>query len=301
MSNASFWHGVIPAITTPFTADGQVDHAFLAEHARTMIDAGCTGIVPLGSLGEAATLSFEEKLAIMRTLVKALDGRAPVIPGIAALSTDEAVRLAKEAKAIGCGGLMVLPPYVYSTDWREMGAHIRAVIAATDLPCMAYNNPVAYKTDFTPEQISSLAAEFPNLQAVKESSGDVRRFAALKALLDDRLVLLVGMDDAIVEGVSMGATGWIAGQVNAYPKESVKLFELARDGGAKAAADLYAWFLPLLRLDTVPKFVQLIKLTQQKANMGSERVRAPRLLMEGSEREAALRVIDHAIATRPAL
>ncbi|MFC5741821.1 dihydrodipicolinate synthase family protein [Dyella tabacisoli] len=301
MSNASFWNGVIPAITTPFTADGQVDHVFLAEHARSMIDAGCTGIVPLGSLGEAATLSFEEKLAIMRTLVKALDGRAPVIPGIASLSTDEAVRLAKEAKAIGCGGLMVLPPYVYSTDWREMGAHLRAVIAATDLPCMAYNNPVAYKTDFTPEQIAALAAEFPNLQAVKESSGDVRRFAALKTLLGDRLVLLVGMDDAIVEGVSMGATGWIAGQVNAYPRESVKLFELARDGGAKAAAELYAWFLPLLRLDTVPKFVQLIKLTQQKVNMGSERVRAPRLEMDGAEREAALRVIDHAINTRPVL
>ncbi|GAA0716501.1 dihydrodipicolinate synthase family protein [Dokdonella soli] len=301
MSNASLWRGVIPAITTPFTPDGQVDHVFLAEHARTMIAAGCTGIVPLGSLGEAATLGFEEKLAILRTLVKTLDGRAPVIPGIAALSTDEAVRLAREAKAIGCSGLMVLPPYVYSTDWREMGAHLRAVIAATDLPCMLYNNPIAYKTDFTPAQIAELARDYPNVQAVKESSGDVRRFAALRALLGDRLQLLVGMDDAVVEGVCMGATGWIAGLVNAYPKESVKLFELARDGGANAAAELYAWFLPLLRLDTVPKFVQLIKLVQQKVGMGSERVRAPRLVMDGSEREAALQVIDHAIATRSAL
>jgi 4-hydroxy-tetrahydrodipicolinate synthase len=137
MTNASLWQGVLPAITTPFTADNQVDHAFLASHARQLIDAGCKGIVPLGSLGEAATLSFEEKLQILRTLVKALDGRAPVIPGIAALSTDEAVRLAKEAKSIGCCGLMVLPPYVYSTDWREMGAHVRAVIGATDLPCDA--------------------------------------------------------------------------------------------------------------------------------------------------------------------
>ncbi|MFK2877300.1 dihydrodipicolinate synthase family protein [Rhodanobacter hydrolyticus] len=301
MSNASIWHGVIPAITTPFAADGQVDHAFLAEHARTLIDSGCKGIVPLGSLGEAATLTFDEKLAIIRTLVKALDGRAPVIPGIAALSTDEAVRLAREAKALGCGGLMVLPPYVYSTDWREMGAHLRAVIAATDLPCMLYNNPIAYKTDFTPEQIAELAHAYPNVQAVKESSGDVRRFAALRALLGDRLELLVGMDDAIVEGVAMGARGWIAGLVNAYPKESVKLFELARDGGADAAAELYAWFLPLLRLDTVPKFVQLIKLVQQKVGLGNERVRAPRLLIEGAERDAALRVIDHAIANAPAL
>lgn len=301
MSNPSLWHGVIPAITTPFTADGQVDHAFLASHANQLIDAGCRGVVPLGSLGEAATLSFEEKLAILRTLVQALKGRAPVIPGIAALSTDEAVRLAREAKAIGCGGLMVLPPYVYSTDWREMGAHVRAVIAATDLPCMIYNNPVAYKTDFSPAQIAELAAEFPNVQAVKESSGDVRRFAGIRALLGDRVQLLVGMDDAIVEGVSMGAVGWIAGLVNAYPKESVKLFELARDGGPKAAESLYAWFLPLLRLDTVPTFVQLIKLVQAKVGMGSEQVRAPRLPVAGAEREAALKVIDHAIATRPEL
>ncbi|WP_333678346.1 dihydrodipicolinate synthase family protein [Dyella sp.] len=301
MSNATMWHGVLPAITTPFTADDQVDHAFLATHAKQMIDAGCRGIVPLGSLGEAATLSFDEKLDILRTLVKALDGRAPVIPGIASLSTREAVKLAKEAKAIGCGGLMVLPPYVYSTDWREMGAHVRAIIAATDLPCMLYNNPVAYKTDFSPAQIAELAQEFPNLQAVKESSGDVRRFAGIRALLGDRLQLLVGMDDAIVEGVAMGAVGWIAGLVNAYPKESVKLYELARDGGPKAAEALYKWFLPLLRLDTVPTFVQLIKLVQEKTGMGSERVRAPRLPVAGAEREMALKVIDHAIANKPVL
>ncbi|GGA33885.1 dihydrodipicolinate synthase family protein [Dyella nitratireducens] len=301
MSNASMWHGVLPAITTPFTADDQVDHAFLATHAKQLIDAGCRGIVPLGSLGEAATLSFEEKLDILRTLVKALEGRAPVIPGIASLSTREAVKLAKEAKALGCGGLMVLPPYVYSTDWREMGAHVRAVIAATDLPCMLYNNPVAYKTDFTPAQIAELAGEFSNLQAVKESSADVRRFAGIRALLGDRLQLLVGMDDAIVEGVAMGAVGWIAGLVNAYPKESVKLYELARDGGPKAAEALYKWFLPLLRLDTVPTFVQLIKLVQEKVGMGSERVRAPRLPVAGAEREMALKIIDHAIATKPAV
>lgn len=301
MSNATFWHGVLPAITTPFTADGQVDHEFLAKHAVQMLDAGCIGIVPLGSLGEAATLSFDEKTAILRTLVKALDGRGPVIPGIAALSTDEAVRLAQEAKAIGCSALMVLPPYVYSTDWREMSAHAKAVIAATDLPCMLYNNPVAYKTDFSPAQIAELASAFPNLQAVKESSADVRRFAAIRALVGPRLELLVGMDDALVEGVSMGAVGWVAGLVNAYPAESVKLFELARDGGAKAAESLYAWFLPLLRLDTVPTFVQLIKLVQAKVGMGSETVRAPRLVVVGAERDAAMKVIDHAIATKPAL
>jgi dihydrodipicolinate synthase/N-acetylneuraminate lyase len=299
MSNAPFWRGVIPAITTPFNADGTIDHDFLARHALTMIDAGCVGIVPLGSLGEAATLSLEDKLAILRTLVGALKDRAPVIPGIAALSTDEAVRLAREAEKLGCAGLMVLPPYVYSTDWQEMKAHVSAVIAATALPCMLYNNPVAYKTDFVPEQIAELAGEFANLQAVKESSADVRRFAAIRSLLGERLELLVGMDDAIVEGVAMGATGWIAGLVNAYPAESVRLFELARSGGAPAAASLYAWFLPLLRLDTVPKFVQLIKLVQAQVGLGSERVRAPRLALQGGEREAALAVIERANAQRP--
>lgn len=299
MSNAPFWRGVIPAITTPFTADGAVDHAFLAKHANQLIDAGCTGIVPLGSLGEGATLAFDEKLAIVRTLVEALGDRAPVIPGIAALSTAEAVRLAQESERLGARGLMALPPYVYSTDWREMGAHMRAILAATGLPVLLYNNPVAYKTDFIPEQIAELAAEFPLLQAVKESSCDIRRFAAIRALLGDRLELLVGMDDAIVEGVAMGAVGWIAGVVNAFPHESVRLYELAREGGADSAMDLYAWLLPLLRMDTVPKFVQLIKLMQERVDMGSERVRAPRLVVEGAEREAALRVIDRAIATRP--
>lgn len=301
MSNAPFWRGVIPAITTPFTADGAVDHAFLAKHANQLIDAGCTGIVPLGSLGEGATLSFDEKLAIVRTLVEALGDRAPVIPGIAALSTAEAVRLAQESERLGARGLMALPPYVYSTDWREMGAHMRAILAATGLPVLLYNNPVAYKTDFIPEQIAELAAEFPLLQAVKESSCDIRRFAAIRALLGDRLELLVGMDDAIVEGVAMGAVGWIAGVVNAFPHESVRLYELAREGGADAAMDLYAWLLPLLRMDTVPKFVQLIKLMQERVDMGSERVRAPRLVVEGAERDAALQVIDRAIATRPGL
>lgn len=301
MSNAAFWRGVVPAITTPFADDGTIDHAFLAKHAQRLIDAGCTGIVPLGSLGEGATLSFDEKREILRTLVNALGGRAPVIPGIAALSTDDAVRLAKEAERIGCGGLMVLPPYVYSTDWHEMGAHVRAVLGATALPCLLYNNPVAYKTDFVPEYIAELAAAYPTLQAVKESSCDIRRFAAIRALLGDRLELMVGMDDAIVEGVSMGAVGWIAGVVNALPEESVRLFELARDGGANAAMDLYGWLLPLLRMDTVPKFVQLIKLMQQRTGLGNERVRAPRLPVQGAEREAALQRIDAALATRPSL
>ena len=299
MNPSQFLRGVLPAITTPFSEDGSVDHAFLAEHARKLVDAGCTALVPLGSLGEAATLSFDEKIAIIRTLVAAVGDRAPIVPGIAALSTDEAVRLARAAREAGAGGMMVLPVYVYTSDWHEASAHARAVLEAVDLPAIIYNNPIAYRTDITPEQIAELARDYPHVQAVKESSGDVRRFAAIKELTGDKLVLLVGMDDAIVEGLGMGAEGWIAGLVNAYPRESVRLFELARDGGYTAARELYEWFLPLLRLDTVAKFVQLIKLVQAQVGMGSEHVRAPRLVVEGAEREAALRVIRHATAHPP--
>ena len=195
------WNGVMPAITTPFAADGEVDHDFLARHATWMIEAGCTGIVALGSLGEAATLSVAEKLDVLRTLAKALGGRVPLVAGIAALSTDEACGLARAAAEAGCAGLMVLPPYVYSTDWREMRAHVSAVIEATDLPCMLYNNPIAYRTDFKPEQVAELAHAHGNLTAVKESSADIRRIAAIRHRLGDRLAILVGVDDLIVEEI----------------------------------------------------------------------------------------------------
>ncbi len=293
------WHGVMPAITTEFTDSLAVDHAFVAAHVRWLLDAGCTGIVPLGSLGEGATLTFDEKVAILRTCVAAADGRAPVVAGVSALSTAEAVALARAAADAGCEGLMVLPPYVYSTDWREMRAHVEAVIAATPLSCMLYNNPLAYRTDFTSEQIAALAAVHANLHAVKESSADIRRLTALRALCGDRLALFVGVDDLIVEGIAAGATGWIAGLVNALPHESVALFDAARRGADTRA--LYEWFLPLLRLDTVPKFVQLIKLVQAEWGRGSERVRPPRLTLVGEERDAALAVIRAARATQPAV
>ena len=303
------WNGVMPAITTPFTADGEIDHDFLARHALWMIEAGCTGIVALGSLGEVATLSASEKLDVLRTLAKALNGRVPLVAGVAALSTDEACFLAREARQIGCAGLMVLPPYVYSTEWREMRAHVSAVIEATALPCMLYNNPIAYRTDFRPEHVEELARAHENLVAVKESSADIRRIAAIRHRLGDRLAILVGVDDLIVEGIAAGATGWVAGLVNAMPLESVRLFDLATRANAgdaatarqaRDAADaLYRWFLPLLTLDTVPKFVQLIKLVQQQVGHGHERVRAPRLVLEGAEREATLALIADKLADRP--
>ena len=294
-----FWNGVLPAITTPFRDDGRVDHAFLARHVGMMLDAGCAAIVPLGSLGETATLTFAEKRAVLKTVVNAAGRRGAVVAGIAALSTDDGVALAGMAAEMGCKGLMVLPPYVYSSDWREMKHHVSSIIGATRLPCMLYNNPIAYKTDFLPAQIAELAAAHRNLVAVKESSADIRRIAAIKALTAKRLHILCGVDDLIVEAVAAGATGWIAGLVNAYPRESVELFEMARAGKWKELEPLYRWFLPLLRLDTVPKFVQLIKLVQQHVGMGSAAVRAPRLQLAGAELAAAEKVIKHAIRTRP--
>jgi 4-hydroxy-tetrahydrodipicolinate synthase len=293
------WKGVMPAITTCFDEALQIDHGFLADHCRWLLDNGCNGVVVLGSLGEGATLSFEERVAIVRTAVRAAHGRGPVIASISALSTAEAVAQAKAAADAGCDALMVLPPYVYQGDGREMRAHVSAVFAATPLSCMLYNNPVAYGTDFLPEQIQELAAEHENLGAVKESSTDVRRVAAIRALLGDRLAIFVGVDDAIVEAISVGATGWIAGLANALPRESVELFNHAINGEDEKAFELYRWFLPLLRLDTVPKFVQLIKLVQAESSMGNARVRPPRLELVGEELQSAKQLIRHALQARP--
>ncbi len=292
------WTGVISAMTTAFKPDLSMDYAFVAKHARWQIENGCDGIVAPGSLGESATLTFVEKVAILETLVKAI-GRRRVVAGIASLSTAEGVALAQAAERAGCAGLMVLPPYVYASDWREMKAHVQAVLRATGLSCMLYNNPPAYKTDFLPQQVAELAEENGNLHAVKESSGDVRRVTALKALCGKRLALFVGLDDVVVEGVRAGAVGWIGGLTNALPRESVALFHHAMRGETRKADALYRWLLPLLRMDTGVKFVQLIKLVQQEVGMGNERVRGPRLVVAGAERKAALATIRAVLANRP--
>ncbi len=294
------WKGVMPAMTTCFDTHLQIDHAFMARHANWMIDSGCTGLIMLGSLGEAATLTTEEKIAILRNMVQTAGQRVPVVAAISSLSTAESVSMAKAAAEAGCSGLMVLPPYVYKGDWREMKTYLGEVINATKLSCMLYNNPVSYGTDFLPEQIAELAAEHPNLKSVKESSTDVRRITAIRALTD-KLSIFVGVDDAIVEGIAAGATGWVAGLVNAFPKESVELFNLALTGKTADAFHLYQWFLPLLRMDTVPKFIQLIKLVQQETGMGNARVRGPRLEIVGQELEEARATLAHALKTRPSL
>ena len=292
------WRGVLPAITTPFQPDFSVDHAQLAAHCQWLVNEGCQGIVALGSLGEGATLAAAEKVEILQTCRRTLGDRAPVISGIAALSTAEAVALARDSAKAGCAGLMVLPPYVYAGDWRELKAHVLAVMRSTDLPCMLYNNPIAYGADFLPEQIAELAKECANLRAVKESSGDVRRITAIRGLLQDRLEILVGLDDAVLEGAAAGARGWVAGLANALPRISVRLWETAR-GGQAAAAVIYRWFLPLLRLDTKPKFVQYIKLAQEMTATGSARVRPPRLELAGDELAAIRKLIEQALETMP--
>lgn len=296
------WFGVMPAMTTPFTPDLAVNHEFLARHAEWLLENGCHGLVMLGSLGEGATLDHAEKVAILKTAVRASGAKGtPVVAAISSLSTRNAVYLAKEAEAAGCSGLMVLPPYVYTSDWREMKEHVAAVIGATKLPCMLYNNPVAYKTDFLSAQIAELAAEFENLEAVKESSADVRRVMAIREVVGDRLKIFVGVDDVLVEGVGAGAVGWVAGLVNAFPRESVELFELALAGKRGEAYELYVWFLPLLRMDTVPKFVQLIKWVQAQTGTGSAAVRPPRLELAGAELAEAKAIFNKAMATRPAV
>jgi 4-hydroxy-tetrahydrodipicolinate synthase len=282
-------------MTTAFDENLEVDYTFVARHANWLIDNGCTGIVALGSLGEGATLTYAEKLHVLATIVKALNGRAPVVAGISALSTAEAITLAKGAAEVGCSGLMVLPPYVYLGDWRETKAHVSAILKATPLSCMLYNNPIAYNVDFLPDQVHDLASEHSNLNAIKESSGDVRRIAALRAIMPAEFRLMVGVDDAIVESINMGACGWIAGLVNAFPMESVELFNLASSGEHQKAFDLYRWFLPLLRMDTVPKFVQLIKLVQEEVGMGNAQVRPPRLTVQGAELVQAKEIIRTAL------
>jgi dihydrodipicolinate synthase/N-acetylneuraminate lyase len=293
------WKGVMPAITTSFTEDLHIDHDFMAGHCRWLLENGCAGIVALGSLGEGATLSFEEKLQVLRTCVLAVRGRSPVVASVSALTTSEAVRIAKAAADLGCDALMVLPPYVYQGNWREMKTLVAAVFEATSLSCMLYNNPVAYGTDFLPEQIRELAAQHENFEAVKESSADVRRISAIRALLDRRLETFVGVDDAVLEAIGVGATGWIAGLANALPRESVDLFNFGMNGESDKVFNLYRWFLPLLRMDTKPNFVQLIKLVQAEVGVGNSRVRPPRLELVEDELEQAKETIRDALRSRP--
>jgi len=292
------WQGVFPAITTPFHEDLSIDYAFLVKHCRWLVENGCRGLVAAGSLGEGATLGREERDRVLETCVDAVGDRACVVAGVSSLSTAEAVAMAQSAERIGCHGLMVLPPYVYVGDWREMRSHVGAVLSASGLPAMLYNNPIAYTTDFLPEQVCELLERHANLEAIKESSADVRRVSALRAIAPERLRILCGVDDEIVEAVYAGAVGWIAGLVNAFPRESVELFDLAFAGKREEAFALFRWYLPLLRLDTKPKLVQFIKLVQEEVGMGSQRVRPPRLMLTGEELAETKRLVAESVRQR---
>ena len=297
------WQGVMPAITNPYHDDLTIDHPRLAGHVNRLADAGCTAIVTPGSLGEGGALSLDEKVGVWKTCHAAVGGRIPVVAAVSAVSTRESVDIARAAESAGCRGLMVLPAYAYSGPWREMKAHFSAVIDATPLSCMLYNNPIAYKVDVRPEQVAELADIHDNLHAVKESSGDIRRVREIRGILRDRLAIFVGIDDMAVEGAAAGADGWIAGLVNALPEESIRLWELAvearRTGEREELESLYQWFLPLLRLDAVPEFVHLVNLVQAEFDMGDELVRGPRRPVEGPVRAHALQVIEQAKRTRP--
>lgn len=292
------WRGVFPALTTQFRDDQSLDIDATARHLETLIDAGIHGVVLLGTVGENTALEHTEKLTVVREMLAVAAGRIPVLTGVAEYTTRLACRFAADVERIGAGGLMVLPGMVYKSDERETITHFRAVAHATGLPIMIYNNPVSYGVDVPPEGFAQLAG-IPNIVAVKESSENVRRITDLVNLVGDRFILFAGVDDLVLESMLLGVQGWVSGLVNAFPHENRALWDFASAGRWKEARELYRWYTPLLHLDTKVKLVQYIKLAMAEAGLGSEMVRAPKLPLAGAEREAILKIIRQAIATRP--
>jgi len=292
------WQGVFPAATTAFRKDQAVDLAATARHLDRLVRAGVHGLVVLGTVGEIHSLEMDEKRDVLKAAVKAVAGRVPVLAGVAQNTTAQACRFARDAERLGADGLMVLPAMVYKADARETVAHFRTVARASGLPVLCYNNPPSYGVDLTPEMFEELASE-KTLVAIKESSDNPRRLTDLVNLLGDRYLLFSGVDDLLLESVVLGARGWISGLVNAFPEESLLLWDLATQGCYDQALTIYRWFTPLLHLDTHPKLVQYIKLAMAETGSGTETTRAPRLPLEGAERERILRVIRRAIRTRP--
>ena len=294
------WQGVFPAATTSFRADMSVDFTATTDHVEAMIEDGITGVIMLGTVGENCSLEYAEKLDVLRATVKHVDGRIPVLTGVAEYTTALACRFAGDARDVGVDGLMVLPAMVYNSDDRETMEHFRAVARATSLPILVYNNPVAYKVDITPEMFADLADE-PTLVAIKESSENVRRITDLKNIVGDRYILFCGVDDLALEAAMLGAVGWVAGLVNAFPAENQRVWDLAMEGRWEEAREIYRWYTPLLHLDTDVKLVQYIKLAMSEAGVGSETTRPPRLAIVGAERERVVGIIQRAIETRPVL
>ncbi len=294
------WHGVFPALTTQFREDESIDLEATAAHLEKMIESGIHGVILLGSVGENTALSSEEKLLVLSEMLPVVKGRIPVMSGVAENTTRTACTFAKDCEKIGIDGLMVLPAMIYKADRREAITHFRAVARASGLPIMVYNNPPSYFVDLTPDCFVELADE-KTLVSIKESSGDPRRITDLKNTVGDRYILFSGVDDLVVESAMLGAVGWVSGLVNAFPNENRVLWEHCVAGRWTEAMELYRWYTPLLHLDTKIKLVQYIKMCMAEVGLGSEKTRAPRLRVEGAEREEVLRVIRQSLATRPKL
>lgn len=292
------WRGVFPAVTTQMTRDGALDLDATARHLEVLIASGIQGLVLCGSLGENQTLQPEEKVAVVRRAIEVAAGRIPVLSGVAENSTDAACRYVRAMEDLGADGVMVLPAMVYKSDPRETMHHFRTVAAATGLPILVYNNPVAYAVDTTPAMFAQLA-DVANLVAIKESSADTTRLTQLLNACGDRYALFTGVDTLVMESVLLGAVGWIAGAGLAFPDENARLWELMTAGRWDEARALWRWFLPLMTLDIGPHFVQKIKLALQEVGLGSEWVRPPRLPLSGAEREETLALIRDGIARRP--
>jgi len=292
------WRGVFPALTTKFTATDEIDWPAMEKHLAFQLDAGVHGLIILGSLGETSTLSGTEKLEMVKFFARADRRERPLLACIAESSTRDAKEFAAAAENAGADGFMLLPPMRYPSDQRETMTFLQDVASATSLPIMLYNNPIAYGTDITPDDIARLA-DNPKFQAVKESAADTRRIPEIRQRLGDRLAIFCGVDDLAFECFTLGAVGWVAGLVAAFPRETVRLWELAQEGRWNEARELYEWFLPLLHLDIGPKFVQQIKLVEALMGVGSARVRAPRLQLTEKEASAVERILADALENRP--
>jgi 4-hydroxy-tetrahydrodipicolinate synthase len=294
------WKGIYPALTTKFTATDELDLALFERNLAAQLEAGVDGIILGGTLGEASVLTTAEKETLVKFAIDKVQGQVPVILNIAEGATAEALRQARFAKEWGASGIMMLPPMRYKSDHRETVEYFKTVANATDLPVIIYNNPIDYKVDVTPEMFDELI-ECPTIQAVKESTRDIANVTRLRNRFGNRLKILCGVDTIAMDALVMGADGWVAGLVCAFPAETVAIYRLVKAGQIEEALQIHRWFMPLLELDIHAKLVQYIKLAEAHTGIGSEYVRAPRLTLVGEERQRVLRVIKDGIATRPAL
>jgi 4-hydroxy-tetrahydrodipicolinate synthase len=294
------WSGVFPAITTQMHKDGSLNIEATARHAEALIESGVNGLIFLGSLGENQPMSPDEKRRVMEAMVSAVNGRVPVLSGVAETSTAEAVRYVRDIEKLGADGCMLMPAMLYKGEARETLAHFRTVARSAGLPIMIYNNPISYANDIRPELFAELADE-KNFVALKESSGDTRRITDIRNAVGDRYAIFTGVDDLVLECAVLGIDGWVAGSGIAFPRENQYFWELTRRGEWEKARTMYHWFTPLLHLDTHVKFVQYIKLAVQECGLGSEWVRAPRLPLAGVERKQVLKIIHDGIDARPKL